>query len=107
MASMVAYPLLTTAQGKKIYIRSKRQLLSVFSQIFDAQVECVIVNATEKDIWGNWQGFTIDGGAVWFDGIIPPKDHPDIDTPGHWTKYPLKIITVNNDSPYDCKLRPK
>jgi hypothetical protein len=63
---------------------------------------CSILNATEKDVWGNWQGFTVGQGAVWFDGIIPQSEHPDTKAPDYWTKYPFKIKTINNDAQYSC-----
>jgi len=105
VASMIHYPLLTTAHDKPIHIRNRQQLLSRFNQIFDPEVRCAILDSTEKDVWGNLQGFTIGGGAVWFDGIIPATEKPDLTAPGYWTKYPLKIVTVNNGSSYDCRSR--
>jgi hypothetical protein len=103
IAGMVAYPLLTTAHHKSVRIRNQQQLLAHFDEVFDSGVRCVVLGATEKDVWGNWQGFTIDGGAVWFDGIIPANEKPDTKAPDYWTKYPFKIKTVNNDSYYPCR----
>src|SRR6202043_3648712 len=71
VAGMIAYPLLTTAHHRTVHITSERHLLAHFDEIFDDGVRCVILHASEKDVWGNWQGFTVDGGAVWFDSIIP------------------------------------
>ena len=102
VASMIEYPLLTTLEHKKMRIRNRQQLLSHFNQIFDAGVRCAVLNATEKDVGGNWQGFTIDGGVVWFDGIIPSTEKPDTKASDFWTKYPFKIITVNNGDPNPC-----
>ena len=103
IAGMIAYPLLTTAHHKAVRIKNERQLLVHFDEIFDPGVRCVILGATEKDVWGNWQGFTVDGGAVWFDGIIPATEKADPKAPDFWTKYPFKIKTVNNASEYPCK----
>ena len=86
-----------------MHIRDRTQLLSHFDEIFDSAVRCVILNASEKAVWGNWRGFSVDGGAIWFDGIIPPGEKPDTQAPGYWKKYPMKIITVNNDAFYPCK----
>ena len=107
VAGMIAYPLLTTAHRKALRIRNERQLLAHFPQIFDHGVRCAILGATEKDVWGNWQGFTVDGGAVWFDAIIPATENADPKEPGFWTKYPFKIKTVNNASEYPCNSPPK
>lgn len=102
VAGMIEYPLLITAHHKSVHITSERRLLAHFDKIFDAEVRCVILHATEKDVWGNWQGFTIDGGALWFDGIIPATEKADANAPDFWTKYPFKIKTINNGSAYPC-----
>jgi len=96
LTSMVHYPLLASLQHKETRIHNRKELLSHFDEVFDVGVRCAILNSTSKDVWGNWRGFTIDGGDVWFDGIIPPGKHPDIRAPDYWTKYPFGIITVNN-----------
>jgi hypothetical protein len=103
IASSIRYPLLTNTHHKKTYVADQKQLLAHFDEIFDSLVRCVILNASEKDVWGNWRGFTADGGAVWFDSIIPRGEKPDTTTPDYWKKYPMKIITVNNDAFYSCK----
>lgn len=102
VAAMIAYPLLTTAHHKTVHITNERELLAHFDDIFDRGVRCVILHATEKDVWGNSQGFTVDGGALWFDGIIPATEKADPNAPDFWTKYPFKIKTVNNGSEYPC-----
>jgi hypothetical protein len=96
LASIVNYPLLTTLNHKKTHIRSREELLSHFDELFDAGVRCAILNSKRKEVWGNWRGFMIGRGAVWFDGIIPPGESPDIQSPDYWKKYPFRIITINN-----------
>ena len=96
LVSLIHYPLLTTLNHKKARIRNRRDLLSHYDDIFDAGVRCAILNSASKDVWGNWRGFTIDGGDVWFDAIIPPGDRPDIKAPDYWTRYSFAIITINN-----------
>jgi hypothetical protein len=103
IASLVTYPVLTSLHHKRIRITKRTQLLAHFDDIFDEGVRCSILNATEKDVWGNWQGFTVGGGPVWFDGIIPPNERPHTEAPDYWTKYPFKIKTINNDAWYPCK----
>jgi hypothetical protein len=94
VASLVNYPLLTTAHGKA-RIRSSAQLLANFDRVFNPQVRAAILKATADDVWGNVHGFMIGRGVIWFDGIIPRNSHADISTPDYWTKYPFKVITVN------------
>jgi hypothetical protein len=103
LASLISYPVLTTLKHKEVRIRNPEQLLSHSDEIFDEGVRCAILNATEKDVWGNWRGFTIDRGAIWFDVIIPRSDRTDTNAPDYWTKFPFKIITINNDAYYPCK----
>ena len=100
---MVAYPVQASIHHKRIQIRNRTQLLAHFDEIFDEGVRCVILNGSEKNVWGNSRGFTVDGGAVWFEGIIPPGEIPDTKAPDYWAKYPFKIIAVNNDASYSCK----
>jgi len=96
VVSMVHYPLLTSLHNKKVHIRNREELLSRFDEVFDAGVRCGILDSTSQDVWGNWQGFTIKSGEVWFDAMIPPGEHPDVKASDYWTKYPFAIITVNN-----------
>lgn len=93
---MVHYPLLTTLSHHKVYIHSRNELLSHFDEVFDEGVRSAISNATDTDVWGNWRGFMIGSGAVWFDAIIPRGEKPDPKAPDYWTKHPFKIITINN-----------
>lgn len=102
IAALVTYPVLTSINHRRVRIRNQQQLLAHFDDIFDAGVRCSILNASEKDVWGNWQGFTVGGGAVWFDGIIPRGERPDPKAANYWTKYPFKIKTINNDAEYPC-----
>jgi hypothetical protein len=85
IAAMVNYPVLTSVNHKRVRIRNQQQLLAHFDDVFDAGVRCSILNATEKDVWGNWQGFTVGEGAVWFDGIIPHGERPDTKATDYWT----------------------
>ena len=103
VASLVHYPLLTTLHAKKVQIASRPELLAHYQEIFDSGVRCAILNATAKDVWGNWQGFMIGNGAIWFDGIIPATEKVDTNAPDYWTKHPLRVITVNNGSAIPCK----
>jgi hypothetical protein len=98
VASLVRYPLLTTLPSKKVHIANQAQLLTHYDEIFDAGVRCAVLNATQKEVWGNWQGFMIGNGTIWFDGVIPRSEKADTDAPDYWTKHPFKIVTVNNGS---------
>jgi hypothetical protein len=102
VASLVSYPILVTVQHKHVHIRNRAQLLDHFDEIFDEGVRCSILNADEKKVWGNWRGFTVGDGAVWFDGVIPPGEVPDMKKPEYSKKYPFKIIAINNDAHYPC-----
>jgi hypothetical protein len=102
LASLINYPLRTSIDHKQTMVRNRQQFLAHFEEIFDKGVRCEVLSARENDVWGNWQGFMVGGGAIWFDGIIPRGKHPDPDAPDYWTKYPFKIKTINNDAYYPC-----
>jgi len=99
---MMEYPFLTSINHRKVHISTPKKFLLHFDEIFDKGVRCEIAGASDEDVWGNWQGFTIKGGAIWFDDIIPPGEKIDIKSPDYWAKYSFKVITVNNDSYYPC-----
>jgi len=96
---MMSYPVITTLGGKQIRITARAQLLAHYDEIFDPEVRCAVLMATPESIWGNWRGFTINRGEIWFDGIIPRGEKADSNAPDFWTKYPFKVKTVNNGSP--------
>jgi hypothetical protein len=105
LASLINYPLRTAIDHKKKLVHDRQQFLAHFDQIFDKGVRCAVLSAGEKDVWGNGEGFTVGDGAIWFDAIIPQRERPNAEAPDYWSKYPLKIKTVNNDAYYPCALK--
>jgi hypothetical protein len=104
VASLVEYPLRTTLHGKPTFIRKASDLLAHYDEVFDSEVRCAVLNATQSSVSGNSHGFRIGLGEVWFEGIIPKNEKPDPKSPDFWTKYPFKILTVNNGNPMSvCK----
>lgn len=102
VAEMMEYPFLTSLNHKRVRISTPARLLQHFDEIFDKGVRCEIEGAIDEDVWGNWQGFTIKTGAIWFDDRIPPGEKIDPKSPAFWTKYSFKVVTVNNDSYHPC-----
>jgi hypothetical protein len=102
LALLIHYPLRATIDHKPTLIRDQQQFLAHFDDIFSKGVRCEVLSASEKDVWGNWQGFTVGAGAIWFDSIIRAAEHPDPKAQDYWKKYPFKIITINNGSDYPC-----
>jgi hypothetical protein len=98
VASLVNYPLLVPDEAGK-RIRSRAQLLASFDRIFTPPIRNAILKGTPDDVWGNYRGFMIGSGVIWFDSIIPSNAHPDPSAPDYWTKYPFKVITVNPAMP--------
>lgn len=90
VASLVNYPLLVTAGGKR-RIRTQAELLASFDHIFTPAVRLAILKATADDVWGNANGFMVGHGVIWFDGIIPRGQNPT----NIQASYPFKLITVN------------
>lgn len=89
VASLVSYPLLVTAGGKR-QVRSRAQLLAEFDHVFTASIRAAILNATDDDVWGNSHGFMIGRGAIWFDAVAPRNA-----SPAAAANAPMKLITVN------------
>lgn len=90
VASLIRYPLLVTAGGKRRL--SRAQLLAGFDHVFNPTLRAAILNATRDDVWGNANGFMVARGAIWFDTVIPrngPTDEKSL------AKYPMKLITIN------------
>jgi hypothetical protein len=98
VASLVNYPLLVPDEAGK-RIRSRAQLLASFDRIFTPPIRNAILKGTPDDVWGNYRGFMIGSGVIWFDSIIPSNAHPNPSAPDYWTKYPFKVITVNPAMP--------
>ncbi len=93
VASMVSYPMRTSQHGQRVKIRSRQQFLQAYSQVFTPQVICAVEAAKPSDVWGNYQGFMVGQGVIWWDQIIPTSvKNPQPDS----TKYPFKIIAVNH-----------
>lgn len=90
VASLIRYPLLVTAGGKRRI--SRAQLLADYDHVFNPTLRAAILSATPDDVWGNYKGFMLARGAIWFDTIIPrngPTDEKSL------PKYPMKLITIN------------
>ncbi len=102
VASLVSFPL----RGVGKLARTKADFIRNYDAIFNASVRCAILHADDSEVWGNYRGFTIERGTIWWDGIIPPHARVDVHSPDYWTKYPFKILTVNRESALlikDCK----
>jgi hypothetical protein len=95
VVQLIHFPLNTSLSGKRVRIRSAEELLAHYDQIFDPGVRCAVHDAHTDDVWGNYQGFMVGHGAVWFDGVIPSNDKLGVNTPNYWLKYPFKVVTVN------------
>jgi len=94
VAGMVRYPLRSYRNGKATVYKSKAQLLAGYSTVFTPGVRCAIQSATLSDVWGNWRGFTIGAGAIWWDRDIP-NSAANVQT-GNLSKYPFGVFGVNH-----------
>lgn len=95
LASMVSYPMRAALNGKRVQIRTRHQFLQMYPQLFNRTVVCAIKSAKDSDVWGNYQGFMVGNGVIWWDAVIPTagkNPQPDSGT------YPFKIISLNNES---------
>jgi hypothetical protein len=103
LAAIIEYPLLTNVSHKKSRIATRAEFLSHFDEIFDDGVHCEALKASDKDVWGSWRGYTVGGGAIWFDSVIPRGEHANTNAPDFWTKYPFKIKAINNEAYDPCQ----
>src|SRR5215472_2164314 len=71
VAALVRYPLRSYHNGKASVFKTKAQLLAGYDTVFTPGVRCAIQTANVSDVWGNWRGFTISAGAIWWDRDIP------------------------------------
>jgi hypothetical protein len=94
VASMIHYPLRVRLHGKNAVIRDKAQLLRDYDSVFDSPVRCALAHANRADVWGNWQGFTVASGVMWWERSHSPTS-------------PFRLIAVNNGAFYEGCGEPK
>ena len=102
VAAMVSYPLHSYRNGKATVIKTKADLLAHYDTVFAAGARCAIKAATQDDVWGNWRGFTISAGAIWWDRIIPNSvaQKGNIQ-PSDLSKFPFGLYGVNHSPETD------
>ena len=99
VADMVSYPLHSYRNGKATVIKTKAELLSHYDSVFDPGTRCAIKAATVDDVWGNWRGFMVSAGLIWWDRIIPESAAKSgAIQPADLAKYPFGVISVNHSS---------
>jgi len=96
VVSLVSFPLRTSLGGKQVLIRSRQQFLANYGRIFTPAVRCALLHADNSSVWGRDIGFTFSSGVIWLDAIIPASDKTPLDEPDRASKFPMKIITINN-----------
>jgi hypothetical protein len=99
VVAMIRYPLHSYRDGKATVIKTKTQLLASYDAVFTGGVRCAIKTATLDDVWGNWRGFTISAGAIWWDRIIP-NSATNVQ-PSDLSKYPFGVFGVNHSPETD------
>lgn len=101
VVAMVRY--LLHHNDKATVFKTKSQLLTEYDRVFTSGVRCAIQSATLSDVWGNWRGFTINAGAIWWDRDIPDSAK-NVQT-SDLSKYPFGVFRVNH-SPVSDKTCP-
>jgi hypothetical protein len=99
VVAMVRYPLRSYRNGKATVFKTNAQLLIGYETVFTPGLRCAIKAATVSDVWGNWRGFTISAGAIWWDRIIP--NSPTNLQPSDPGKYPFGVFGVNHSPETD------
>ena len=99
VVAMVRYPLKSYRSGTATTFKTKAQLLAAYDRVFTPGVRCAVQSATVSDVWGNWRGFTISAGAIWWDREIP-SSAKDVQT-SDLSKYPFGVFSVNHSPETD------
>ena len=99
VVAMIRYPLNSYRNGKATVFKTKTHLLASYDTVFTGGVRCAIKTATLDDVWGNWRGFTISAGAIWWDRIIP-NSATNVQ-PSDLSKYPFGVFGVNHSPETD------
>jgi len=81
VAEMVHFPLRVNG---KYRVKNRKEFLRFYARVFDPNVRKAIEWQRAECLFGNWQGFTIEGGYVWFEYTLKDSN--------------FKVIAVNNDS---------
>lgn len=96
VAAMVRYPLKTYRNGKSKAFQNKSQLIAGYDSIFDSQTRCAIKESKADDVWGNWRGFTVALGVIWWDRIIPKSASTQT---ADLSKGSFGVFSVNHGGP--------
>ena len=68
LAKMVHYPLLVSMPNRKFYIRSEKDFIKRFTQIFPKNLRVLLLNQPPECINRiGTQGFSLGNGELWFD----------------------------------------
>jgi hypothetical protein len=102
VVAMVRYPLHSYRNGKATVFKTKAELLARYETVFTPGARCAIKTATLADVWGNWRGFTVGAGVIWWDRIIPTSTANV--RPSDLSKYPFGVFSVNHspETDEDC-----
>ena len=105
VAALVRYPLRSYRNGKTTVVQNKTQLLAKYDSILDAPTRCAVMKATVDEVWGNWRGFTVSNGVIWWDRITP-SSAGDVKV-SDLTKYPFGVFSVNHGGvlPKGCEAK--
>jgi hypothetical protein len=102
VAGMIRYPLRSYLNGKATIIKTKADLLARYDTVFTSGARCAIKTASLDDVWGNWRGFTISEGAIWWDRIVPNSATKNGTIhPTDLGKYPFGVFGVNHSPETD------
>lgn len=95
VARMVQYPLTVLIDDKPVRIATPQSFLAHYEEIINPAERCAITAVKDSDVWSNWQGYTIDRGAIWWEKSATKRD----ERPGqeiNWSRIPFKLKTINN-----------
>ena len=90
LSEMMNFPLSVNDGVSKNKIKTKKEFISKFKDIFTSDVKDVVLNQEYKELFVNWKGLMYGNGTVWVSGICAP------DSPlGECKDLKVKVITIN------------
>jgi|GEM_PF-1555854 len=84
----IRYPIAVTLGDKDIWLRSAKDFIKYYPQIFTPQMRATVINQDYETLFSNWQGVMFGHGAVWISEVSPdPESDETI----------IKVTTIHMD----------
>lgn len=86
-AEFVRYPMTVTINGKKLVLKSSRDLIAEYDQFMTPGITSALLKSRYGDLFVSYQGIMVGDGQVWISGIC--KDAKCAD-------YDVRVVTIQS-----------